>query len=220
METQESTATEVETQDMECPVCYECFGNTERTLSCGHVFCHDCLVKTLVSVSRDGHITRENIICPICRHLTFISKQNTIVANTCKDVESGQSLEVPVSLLAGTPSHPSENQDWPFTRTSPRPAYTGLRRALQYFRWISTRLTQPQFKSQNNVSQIFIISSQGRPMADEDEISVVTTTVNEPIQRRRQRRRICTTARCLLILLVLFTVLTLIIASLPWILLG
>lgn len=219
METQESTTTEVVPQDTECPVCYECFGNTERTLSCGHVFCHDCLVKTLVSVSRDGQVTRQNIICPICRHLTFISKQNTFVANPCKDAESGQSLEVPVSLLAGTQSHPSESQDWASTRNSP-PAYTGLSRVLQYFRWISTRLTQPQFKSRNNASQIFIISSQGRPMVDEDEISVVTTAVNEPAQRRRQRRRTCTTVQCLLILLTLFTVLTLIVASLPWILLG
>lgn len=219
METQESTATEVESQDTECPVCYECFGNKERTLSCGHVFCHDCLVKTLVSVSRDGQITRENIICPICRHLTFISKQNNCVTNTSKDVESGQSLEVPASLLAGTPSHPSESQNWASTRTSP-PAYTGLSRALKYFRWISTRLAQPRFNSRDNISQIFIISSQGRPMVDEDAISVVTTTVNEPVQRPQQRRKICTTARCLLVLLVLFTVLTLMVSSLPWILLG
>ncbi|EPQ15509.1 60S ribosomal protein L26 [Myotis brandtii] len=41
----------------ECPVCYEKFRDLEgasRTLSCGHVFCHDCLVKYLLSTRVDG----------------------------------------------------------------------------------------------------------------------------------------------------------------------
>ncbi|XP_036408094.1 RING finger protein 222 [Megalops cyprinoides] len=219
MATQESNATEEDARDTECPVCYECFADTARTLSCGHVFCHDCLVKTLVSVSRDGQITRENIICPICRHLTFITKQSALVAAAVKDVGGGQTLQVPLSLPARTAPYSFDNGEGVSAHPAP-PAHTGLSRVVQYFRWISTRLTRPQFKSRNNASQIFIITTQGRPMADDDEISVVTTTVSEQMPRRRQRRRICTTTRCLLILLSSFTVLTLIVASLPWILLS
>ncbi|XP_009645544.1 RING finger protein 222 [Egretta garzetta] len=42
----------------ECPVCYEKFHPleaTRRKLSCGHTFCHDCLVKCLLSAKLDGH---------------------------------------------------------------------------------------------------------------------------------------------------------------------
>ncbi|KFP22926.1 RING finger protein 222, partial [Egretta garzetta] len=41
----------------ECPVCYEKFHPleaTRRKLSCGHTFCHDCLVKCLLSAKLDG----------------------------------------------------------------------------------------------------------------------------------------------------------------------
>ncbi|NWZ97027.1 RN222 protein, partial [Nesospiza acunhae] len=42
----------------ECPVCYERFQPleaTHRRLSCGHTFCHDCLVKCLLSAKLGGH---------------------------------------------------------------------------------------------------------------------------------------------------------------------
>ncbi|XP_009073644.1 PREDICTED: RING finger protein 222 [Acanthisitta chloris] len=61
----------------ECPVCYERLQPLEamhRQLSCGHTFCHDCLVKCLLSAKLDGHI-QSSIICPICRYVTFLSKK-------------------------------------------------------------------------------------------------------------------------------------------------
>ncbi|NWR45491.1 RN222 protein, partial [Regulus satrapa] len=61
----------------ECPVCYEKFQPleaTRRRLSCGHTFCHDCLVKCLLSAKLDGHV-QSSIICPVCRFVTFLSKK-------------------------------------------------------------------------------------------------------------------------------------------------
>ncbi|NXB12139.1 RN222 protein, partial [Cnemophilus loriae] len=64
----------------ECPVCYEKFQPleaTHRRLSCGHSFCHDCLVKCLLSAKLDGHI-QSSIICPVCRYVTFLSKKKAL----------------------------------------------------------------------------------------------------------------------------------------------
>ncbi|XP_063208603.1 RING finger protein 222-like [Chroicocephalus ridibundus] len=61
----------------ECPMCYEKFHPLEamhRQLSCGHTFCHDCLVKCLLSAKLDGQV-QSSIICPICRYVTFLSKK-------------------------------------------------------------------------------------------------------------------------------------------------
>ncbi|NWS36080.1 RN222 protein, partial [Polioptila caerulea] len=64
----------------ECPVCYEKFQPleaTHRRLSCGHSFCHDCLVKCLLSAKLDGHV-QSSIICPVCRFVTFLSKKKAL----------------------------------------------------------------------------------------------------------------------------------------------
>ncbi|NXI16729.1 RN222 protein, partial [Irena cyanogastra] len=61
----------------ECPVCYEKFQPleaTHRRLSCGHSFCHDCLVKCLLSAKLGGHV-QSSIVCPVCRFVTFLSKR-------------------------------------------------------------------------------------------------------------------------------------------------
>lgn len=61
----------------ECPVCYEKLQPleaTHRRLSCGHSFCHDCLVKCLLSAKLDGHVP-SSITCPVCRYITFLSKK-------------------------------------------------------------------------------------------------------------------------------------------------
>uniref|UniRef100_A0A3B4UHZ0 Ring finger protein 222 n=1 Tax=Seriola dumerili TaxID=41447 RepID=A0A3B4UHZ0_SERDU len=179
-----SNGVQLSSVSAECPVCYECLSGAERTLSCGHVFCHDCLVKTLVS--SDGNI-RDTIVCPICRHLTFIKKQKEALGSLAADKDpnpdEAQTLEVPLPLSLGQ---------------------------LQVRR---QRLISPR----HTASQIFIISAQGRPMAEEDALSVVMTVVQP---QRRRRRRICTTARCLLVLLSAFTILALVAATLPWILLA
>ncbi|XP_077939822.1 RING finger protein 222 isoform X2 [Gasterosteus aculeatus] len=193
----------------ECPVCYECLSGTERTLSCGHVFCHDCLVKTLVSINGDGNI-RDTIVCPVCRHLTFIKKQkDAIVAVAAyKDPGEGQTLEVPL------PPPPGRLQGARRASGGTSPAEVN---------WIARcyGLMADRFRRQMLISprhtQIFIISAQGRPMAEYDALSVVMTVVQP---RRRRRVRICTSARCLLVLLSLFTILALAAATLPWIFLA
>ncbi|XP_019962638.2 RING finger protein 222 [Paralichthys olivaceus] len=198
----------------ECPVCYECLSGTERTLSCGHVFCHDCLVKTLVSINSinsDGSI-RDTIVCPVCRHLTFIRKQKEALVSLAADkaAHEAQTLEVPLPLPQGqlqSARHTSRD-------TLPR----GVNWIARCFRGISERARRQRLISPgHNASQIFIISAEGRPMAEDDALSVVMTVVQP---QRRRRRRICTTARCLLILLSAFTILALVAATLPWILLA
>ncbi|XP_023265808.1 RING finger protein 222 [Seriola lalandi dorsalis] len=195
----------------ECPVCYECLSGAERTLSCGHVFCHDCLVKTLVS--SDGNI-RDTIVCPICRHLTFIKKQKealgSLAADKDPDPHEAQTLEVPLTLSLG------QLQD--ARRASWNSSLRGVNWIVDLFRGISERVRRQRLISPSHTtSQIFIISAQGRPMAEEDALSVVMTVVQP---QRRRRRRICTTARCLLVLLSAFTILALVAATLPWILLA
>ncbi|NWW03805.1 RN222 protein, partial [Oreocharis arfaki] len=64
----------------ECPVCYEKLQPleaTQRRLSCGHSFCHDCLVKCLLSAKLDGHV-QSSITCPVCRYVTFLSKKKAL----------------------------------------------------------------------------------------------------------------------------------------------
>lgn len=64
----------------ECPVCYEKFHPleaTHRKLSCGHTFCHDCLVKCLLATKLDGQV-QSSIICPVCRYVTFLSKKKAL----------------------------------------------------------------------------------------------------------------------------------------------
>ncbi|KAM9346458.1 RING finger protein 222 [Symphorus nematophorus] len=196
----------------ECPVCYESLSGTERTLSCGHVFCHDCLVKTLVSINSDGNI-RDTIACPICRHLTFIKKQKeaalvSIAAD--KEPKEAQTLEVPFPLPLGQLQYAR--------RASRDSSLRGARWISHCFRGISERVRRQRLISPgHNASQIFIISAEGRPMAEEEALSVVMTVVQP---QRRRRRRICTTARCLVILLSAFTLLALVAATLPWILLA
>ncbi|NXU67173.1 RN222 protein, partial [Horornis vulcanius] len=74
------TSSSKEGAPAECPVCYEKFQPleaTHRRLSCGHTFCHDCLVKCLLSAKLDGHV-QSSIICPVCRYVTFLSEKKAL----------------------------------------------------------------------------------------------------------------------------------------------
>ncbi|NWT17309.1 RN222 protein, partial [Vireo altiloquus] len=80
----------------ECPVCYEKFQPleaTHRRLSCGHTFCHDCLVKCLLSAKLDGHV-QSSITCPVCRYITFLSEKKPL--RTLRDANP-RTLEMPLS---------------------------------------------------------------------------------------------------------------------------
>ncbi|XP_054891400.1 RING finger protein 222 [Poeciliopsis prolifica] len=195
----------------ECPVCYEILLGSERTLSCGHVFCHDCLVKTLVSINSHG-LLRDTIVCPICRHLTFIKRQkeSLVAFSATKYPDEEQILEVPLPTTA--------TQLRSARRASGGSLLSGVNWIVHCCGSIIRRVRQERLIGQNhNACQIFIISAQGRPMAEEDALDVVMTVVHP---QRRERRRVCTTARCLLCLLSVFTVLALVAATLPWILLA
>ncbi|NXI46374.1 RN222 protein, partial [Galbula dea] len=91
------TSSRKESLPAECPVCYEKFQPLEaarRTLSCGHTFCHDCLVKCLLSTKLEGQV-QSSIICPICRYVTFLSKKKTLWPP--KAGTNPQTLEMPLS---------------------------------------------------------------------------------------------------------------------------
>ncbi|CAN9505646.1 unnamed protein product [Ophioblennius macclurei] len=186
----------------ECPICYDSLVGTERTLSCGHVFCHDCLVQTLISRNNDGSI-RGTIACPICRHLTFIRRQKEPSSSKEASIEPSdlQTLEVPLP-----------NQRGQFTS---RNSFTsGLREIFRRFRGTSQRAERERLITpEHKPLQTFFISGQGRPMSVTDPLNGTTNG------QRRRRRRGCTSAASILMLLSAFTILALVAVILPWILL-
>ncbi|KAM9392147.1 RING finger protein 222 [Pholidichthys leucotaenia] len=194
----------------ECPVCFESLSGRERTLSCGHVFCHDCLVCTVVASNRNGKI-RDTIACPVCRHHTFIVKrQNEVIRSLASDEEAaeGQILAVPIPLV------PLEQLQ------SARRAH-GSQRSCSWmtrcFRGISQRPREQRFvHPSSKASQIFVISSQGRPMTEGDAVDVGTTG---SLAGPQPRRKICTTTGCLIFLLSAFTLLAIVASTFPWIML-
>ncbi|XP_030646864.1 RING finger protein 222 [Chanos chanos] len=199
--------------DTDCPVCYENLTDTARTLSCGHVFCHDCLVKTLVCKNVDDGSTRDSIVCPVCRHLTFIIQQHGVLITTGPEPRGTRILKVPVSAQLASHTHSSSYSRGSSAGLGPNTQS----RVGQCLRWASSRLgDQNQSSSDNNCSQVFIISDLGRPMTEDDAVNVVTVL---PLGRSH-RRRICSTSNCLLILLITFTLLALVAATAPWILLA
>lgn len=184
----------------ECPVCYESFSDAARTLSCGHAFCHDCLVGTFVSSNRDGVITRDTIVCPVCRHVTFVTKLRGLDGEKEK---LAKILEVPLGPSAAPRSNNSRRS----------------RRLGPCLRWISSRMSRQRLASPKDSSQVFIISDLGRPLAEEDIIDVGTSTVIR-MNSTDQCCALCTTSHCLLFLLLIFIFLALIAAILPWIFLA
>ncbi|KAK2515726.1 hypothetical protein Q9233_014239 [Columba guinea] len=118
----------------ECLVCYEKFHPLEamrRQLSCGHIFCHDCLVKCLLSAKLDGQV-QSSIICPICRYVTFLSKKKALWPPKART--NSWTLEMPLSPSSLShltkmeanntlvvPSHfvmPVQSFDWRFSTGS------------------------------------------------------------------------------------------------------
>ncbi|XP_062979324.1 RING finger protein 222 [Elgaria multicarinata webbii] len=82
----------------ECPVCYEPFQSpkvSRRVLSCGHTFCHDCLVKCLLA-SRDEGRLQNSLICPVCRFVTFLCKKRHCWSAK-PSLTPPSSLELPLS---------------------------------------------------------------------------------------------------------------------------
>ncbi|XP_043090814.1 RING finger protein 222 [Puntigrus tetrazona] len=191
-----------EAQDSECPVCYESLSDSTRTLSCGHHFCHDCLVRTLLNTGLNGSIKRDNIICPVCRHLTFITKLHGFTTVEAKRI--GKTLEVPPlpSPVFPVGSHPG-----------------ALCCICRCVRSISCRLCRRRLVCPKDASEVFIISELGRPMTEGDVIDIGTTSAMQQ-DYSSSEQRVCTISCCLLILMITFTLLALVAATLPWVLLA
>ncbi|XP_028905384.1 RING finger protein 222 [Ornithorhynchus anatinus] len=118
----------------ECPVCYERFRDLEgagRTLSCGHVFCHDCLVRYLLSRRAEGRVP-QSLVCPVCRHVTFLSRRGP---RRPPDPARGlQTLVVPPAPPDPDPPDPgSRPVDASCPGPAPRPPPAGLVREPQVF---------------------------------------------------------------------------------------
>ncbi|XP_030063978.1 RING finger protein 222 [Microcaecilia unicolor] len=192
----------------ECPVCYErlhSIGIAERKLKCGHVFCHDCLVKYLLTNNEEGPI-KKSIVCPLCRYVTFLSKKGPSPNSA---VKNDQTLEVPLSptfppavgagnilVIPNSGVLPSESID------------TQLDIAVDHsFCSLDSAITQNNFVGG---SQIFVISDQGTHTDNEETVSSATT-------QSRQRQR-CRFPMLFLVLLILLFVAILCIV-LPWVLL-
>ncbi|XP_043439017.1 RING finger protein 222 [Prionailurus viverrinus] len=180
----------------ECPVCYEKFRDLDgasRTLSCGHVFCHDCLVKYLLSTRVDGQVQR-TIVCPICRYVTFLSKKSSRWASMLD--RSSQTLAVPVGPPAASPTAwrppPSQGAQLP---SDPPP---GLAR-------------EPQ---------VFVISRHGMPLGEQDSVLPQRSLaeLSEASPAPSSRRAFCCRSRALL-LITLIAVVAVVAAILPWVLL-
>ncbi|KAM5135669.1 RING finger protein 222 isoform 1-T3 [Mantella aurantiaca] len=192
----------------ECPVCYERLQNpsiAERRLSCGHSFCHDCLVKYLMTAKKEGAINK-NIICPLCRYVTFLTSRGLILPP--RTGELNQILEVPItpsclrhtSLLAN-----SNTLVIPITETSDADSPNISRCAC---------LGDTNLDSVNHTygSQVFVISDQGQPMCNED---IITPTLTQHVDARVS---CCRSPSIIMVLLLIFVVAVLA-ALLPWILL-
>ncbi|XP_056128680.1 RING finger protein 222 [Rhinichthys klamathensis goyatoka] len=194
-------------EDSECPVCYESLTDSARTLSCGHHFCHDCLVRTLVNTNQNGSNKRDTIICPVCRHLTFITKHHGLTFSPAEGKRIGRTLEVPP---VPTPVFP---------RNSGHSSHSGgLGCVGRCLRRISCRLCRRILVCPKD-AEVFIISESGRPMTEGDVIDI---GIASGWQRDYGSNgpRLCTISCCLLVLMITFTLLALVAATLPWVLLA
>ncbi|NXF45388.1 RN222 protein, partial [Oceanites oceanicus] len=150
----------------ECPVCYEKFHPleaTHRKLSCGHTFCHDCLVKCLLSAKLDGQV-QSSIICPVCRYVTFLSKKKALWSP--KAGTNPRTLEMPLS-----PSSLSHLTKMEASNTLVVPSHFVM--PVQSFDRCCSRGSSPM-DSQGvpgelvREAHIFVISDHGMPLVDVD----------------------------------------------------
>ncbi|XP_072796746.1 RING finger protein 222 isoform X2 [Vicugna pacos] len=205
-----SEAESKDSSGSECPVCYEKFRDLEgasRTLSCGHVFCHDCLVKYLLSTRVDGQVQR-TIVCPICRYVTFLSKKSSRWPSMLD--KSSQTLAVPVGLPPVPPPDALGHTN-PLTVSQPvwRPSPSQ-----------GGQLPLDLPPGLPREPQIFIISRHGMPLGEQDSILPRRSLaeLSEASPAPSSTRSFCCRSRALL-LITLITVVAVVAAILPWVLL-
>lgn len=151
------------TTSAECPVCYEPFQSpkvSRRMLSCGHTFCHDCLVKCLLA-ARDDRRLHNSLICPICRFVTLLCKKRTLWPS--KPAPTPQAQELPLSpalLSCGTANTLVVPSPW----LMPLHGYDNQRSVCDCNNMNS--VVRPGGLERE--SHIFIISQCGMPLIEED----------------------------------------------------
>ncbi|NXH10021.1 RN222 protein, partial [Bucco capensis] len=160
------TSSSKESLPAECPVCYEKFHPLEsshRQLSCGHIFCHDCLVKCLLSSKLDGQL-QSSIICPICRYVTFLCKKTTLWPPQAGP--KPRTLEMPLS-----PSSLSHLTKREASNTLVVPSHFVM--PVQSFAFGCGTGSSPMGSQRlpaelAREAHIFVISSHGMPLVDVD----------------------------------------------------
>ncbi|XP_062071895.1 RING finger protein 222 [Lepus europaeus] len=203
----------------ECPVCYEKFRDLDgasRTLSCGHVFCHDCLVKYLLSTRVDGQVQR-TIVCPICRYVTFLSKKSSRWPSMLD--KSSQTLAVPVGLPSVLPPD-SLGHTNPLAISQPVWRHNPSQARLPGSPGQGAQLPLDLLPSLPRESQIFVISRHGMPLGEQDSVLPRRSLaeLSEASPAPSSTRSFCCRSRALL-LITLIAVVAVVAAILPWVLL-
>ncbi|KAM3846823.1 RING finger protein 222 isoform 1-T2 [Vipera latastei] len=156
----------------ECPVCYETFQSpkvSRRMLSCGHTFCHDCLVKCLLS-QEEGPL-QNTLTCPICRFVTFLCNKRDCLPS--KPALSPSSLELPLSpsslpLTCGVPPISANTLVVPGHFLLPLHNYD-RHQCLQRYPTMDSVVRPTGLERE---SHIFIITQCGMPLIEEDYITI------------------------------------------------
>ncbi|KAM9371203.1 RING finger protein 222 [Phaethornis superciliosus] len=208
------TSSNKEGTPAECPVCYEKFPSleaTHRRLSCGHTFCHDCLVKCLLSTKLDGQI-QNSISCPVCRYVTFLSKKKALWSP--KASTNPRTLEMPLS-----PSSLSQLTKTEASNTLVVPSHfvmpvQSLERCRSPVGWQGELVRE---------AHIFVISDRGMPLVDTDCGSLGRRNGSETRSSLSLSSSMALGVKCCQspIALAVFLILTLamLAAVLPWLLL-
>ncbi|CAM4556375.1 RING finger protein 222 [Lepidochelys kempii] len=203
----------------ECPVCYEKFHPLEaaqRTLRCGHTFCHDCLVKCLLSSRLDGQV-QNNIICPVCRYVTFLSKK--VTRWPPKPGESPKPVELALSpslLPHLAKSAPDNTLVVPSHFVMPVQSY-GRSDSMSGIPMDSMAMPGSLARE----AHVFMISDHGMPLVEESCRSVVRghgTEVPESGASMSSLGMWCCQSPIILAVLLILTV-ALLAAVFPWVLL-
>ncbi|NXU77540.1 RN222 protein, partial [Oreotrochilus melanogaster] len=212
------TSSNKEGPPAECPVCYEKFPPleaTHRRLSCGHTFCHDCLVKCLLSTKLHGQV-QNSIICPVCRYVTFLSKKKALWPP--KASTDPRTLEMPLS-----PSSLSQLTKTEASNTLVVPSHFVM--PIQSSeRCCSTGSSPVGWQGELvREAHIFVISDRGMPLVDTDCGSLGRRSGSETRSSVSLSSSMALGVKCCQspIALAVFLILTLamLAAVLPWLLL-
>ncbi|XP_060108861.1 RING finger protein 222 [Heteronotia binoei] len=158
----------------ECPVCYETFQSpavSRRILSCGHNFCHDCLVKCFLASQANGRL-HNGLVCPICRFITLLCQKRTCWPS--KSDPNAQSLELPLSpssLPCGVPMGSTNTLVVPGHFLMPLNSYNSHRSVCGYPNMDS--VFPPGLEREPS---IFIISQCGMPLIEDNYAAVPQVT--------------------------------------------